>query len=258
MARTPLIAGNWKMFKTIPEAVSFVSELKSSLTGLSGVEVAVCPPFTALAPVVETLRGSDIAVGAQDVYWEEKGAFTGEISPTMLKNAGCRYVIIGHSERRQLFGETDGKVNKKVKAVLAHGLMPIMCVGESLNEREAGITEKVVQRQTEGGLSGLTPEQVAGMVIAYEPVWAIGTGKTASDHDAQEVIGFIRRLVYDLYGFGAAEKVRIQYGGSVKPGNAVGLMAQPDIDGALVGGASLEVESFAGIIKAVRREKNRR
>lgn len=250
MARTPLIAGNWKMFKTIPEALSFVSELKSSLGGISDIEVAVCPPFTALAPVVEALRGTGIAVGAQDVYWEEKGAFTGEISPLMLKDAGCRYVIIGHSERRQFFGETDGKVNMKVKAVLAHGLTPIMCVGELLNEREAGITEKVVHRQTEGGLAGLTPGQVAGMVIAYEPVWAIGTGKTASNEDAQEVIGFIRRLIYDLYGYGTAEKVRIQYGGSVKPGNAAGLMAMTDIDGALVGGASLEAGSFVGIVKA--------
>lgn len=249
LQRKPIIAGNWKMFKTVPEAVAFTRVLKASLAGLDGVEVAVCPPFTALAPVAEVLRGTDIAVGAQDVYWEDKGAFTGEISPVLLKDVGCRYVIIGHSERRQFFGETDEKVNRKVKAVFSHGLTPIMCVGEMLEEREAGITEKVVRTQTEAGLVGLTPEQVAGMVIAYEPVWAIGTGKTASDEDAQQVSGFIRSLVKDLRGAGVAEQVRIQYGGSVKPANTAGLMAQPDIDGALVGGASLEVESFMGIIK---------
>ena len=239
------------MYKTVSEAVAFTRELKASLAGFGGVEVVVCPPFTALALVAEALRGTDIAVGAQDVYWEDKGAFTGEISPVMLKDAGCRYVIIGHSERRQFFGETSEAVNRKVKAVFSHGLTPIMCVGEMLEEREAGITEKVVRTQTEGGLAGLTPEQAAGMVIAYEPVWAIGTGKTASDDDAQQVIGFIRSMVTDLYGAGAAEQVRIQYGGSVKPANTAGLMARPDIDGALVGGASLEVESFTGIIKAV-------
>lgn len=238
------------MYKTVSEAVAFTRELKSSLAGFGGVEVVVCPPFTALALVSEALRGTDIAVGAQDVYWEDKGAFTGEISPVMLKDAGCRYVIIGHSERRQFFGETSEAVNRKVKAVFSHGLTPIMCVGEMLEEREAGITEKVVRTQTEGGLAGLTPEQAAGMVIAYEPVWAIGTGKTASDDDAQQVIGFIRSMVKDLYGAGAAEQVRIQYGGSVKPANTTGLMARPDIDGALVGGASLEVESFTGIIRA--------
>jgi len=238
------------MHKTVPEAVAFAQGMEKLAAG-SEVEVVVCPPFTALVPAVKALGGTGIAVGAQDVYWEDKGAFTGEISPLMLKDAGCRYVIIGHSERRQLFGETDEKVNYKVKAVLAHGLIPVMCVGETLAEREAGVTKKVVRAQTEAGLSGLTREQVAGMVIAYEPVWAIGTGKTASDEDAQEVIGFIRSLVKDLYGEGAARQLRILYGGSVKPENTAGLMAQPDIDGALVGGASLEVESFIGIIKAV-------
>lgn len=250
LKRKPIIAGNWKMNKTVSEAIAFVRELKVSLAGFGGVEVVVCPPFTALALVAEALRGTDIAVGAQDVYWEDKGAFTGEISPVMLKEAGCRYVIIGHSERRQFFGETSEAVNRKVKTVFSQGLTPIMCVGEMLAEREAGITEKVVRTQTEGGLAGLTPEQVAGMVIAYEPVWAIGTGKTASDDDAQQVIGFIRSRVKALYGAGAAEQVRIQYGGSVKPANTAGLIARPDIDGALVGGASLEVESFTGIIRA--------
>lgn len=250
MKRIPLIAGNWKMYKTVPEAIAFIRELKKQLASVEGVEVAVCPPFTALALAAEALRGTDIAVGAQDVFWEEQGAYTGEISPGMLKDAGCRYVIIGHSERRQYFGETDEKVNRKVKAVLGHGLVPIMCVGETLAEREAGITEKVVRTQAEAGLAGLTAEQAAGMVIAYEPVWAIGTGKTASDEDARQVISFIRSLAKDLFGPDAAGKIRIQYGGSVKPGNAAGLLAQPDIDGALVGGASLEAESFAGIIKA--------
>ncbi|OPX85443.1 MAG: Triosephosphate isomerase [Pelotomaculum sp. PtaB.Bin104] len=248
--RKPIIAGNWKMYKTASEALTFVRELQSAVSGNEDVEVVVCPPFNALVPVVEALRGIGIAVGAQNVHWEEQGAFTGEISPGMLKDAGCRYVIIGHSERRQFFGETDANVNRKVKAVLQHDLTPVMCVGELLSEREDGITEKVVRDQIEAGLEGLTPGQVAGMVIAYEPVWAIGTGKTASDADAQQVIGFIRGLVSKLFGEETAAQVRIQYGGSVKPQNTASLMAQPDIDGALVGGASLDVESFTGIIKA--------
>jgi len=248
--RKPIIAGNWKMHKTASEAVAFVRELKAAVGGIEEIEVVVCPPFTALVPVAEALRGTGISMGAQDMYWEDKGAFTGEVSPVMLRDAGCKYVIIGHSERRQFFGETDNYVNSKVKAALEHGLIPIMCVGERIEERESGITEKVVRAQTEAGLAGLTADQVAGMVIAYEPVWAIGTGKTASDADAQQVIGFIRGLVSQLFGARAAEQVRIQYGGSVKPQNTAGLMAQPDIDGALVGGASLDVESFAGIVKA--------
>jgi len=237
------------MHKTITEALALVLEIKEAVAGLDGVEVVVCPPFTALAQVAEALKGTDTAVGAQNVYWEERGAYTGEVSPVMLKDTGCRYVIVGHSERRQYFGETNEKVNRKLKAVLTHGLTPIMCVGETLAEREAGITEKVVRTQTGAGLAALTEEQVAGMVIAYEPVWAIGTGKTASDEDAQQVISFIRSIVKELYGPGAAGRVRIQYGGSVKPENAAGLMAKPDIDGALVGGASLEAASFIGIVK---------
>lgn len=252
MSRRPIIAGNWKMHKTITEAVAFARDLKLALaagTG-AGTEVVVCPAFTALVRVAEALQGTGIAVGAQDVHWEEKGAFTGEVSPAMLKDAGCHYVIVGHSERRQFFGETDERVNRKVKAALSCGLVPIMCVGETLEEREAGITEKVVRAQTKAGLDGLEPEQVAAVVIAYEPVWAIGTGKTASEGDAQQVIGYIRGLVKDWYGTAAAEALRIQYGGSVKPENIAGLMAMPDIDGALVGGASLKVESFVKIIKA--------
>jgi len=248
--RKPIIAGNWKMYKTVSEALAFVHELKRTVDGIKDVEVVVCPPFIALAQVAEALRGTGIGVGAQDVYWVDEGAFTGEISPAMLKDAGCSYVIIGHSERRQFFGEIDDYVNRKVKAVLERGLTPIMCVGERIEERESGITEKIVRTQTEAGLAGLTADQAAGLVIAYEPVWAIGTGKTASDTDAQQVIGFVRGLVNDLYGGDVAAKVRIQYGGSVKPQNTAGLMAQPDIDGALVGGASLDVDSFSSIVKA--------
>lgn len=258
MSRKPIIAGNWKMHKTLKEALALVLEIKEAVTGYNGVEVVVCPPFTALVPVAESLKGTDIAVGAQNVHWEDKGAYTGEISPVMLRDAGCRYVIVGHSERRQYFGETDENVNRKAKAILAHGLTPILCVGETLAEREAGITEKVVRTQTEAGLAALTEEQAAGMVIAYEPVWAIGTGKTASDEDARQVISFIRGIIEELHGPGAAGRVRIQYGGSVKPANTVGLMAKPDIDGALVGGASLEAASYIGIIKEtweLRREK---
>jgi len=213
------------------------------------VEVVVCPPFTALAPVAEALKGSSIALGAQNMHWEKQGAYTGEISPLMLREIGCKYVILGHSERRQYFGETDDSVNKKVKAALAHGLIPIICVGETLDQRAAGLTEQVVATQTTGALEGLTPGQVAGLVIAYEPVWAIGTGKTASEEDAQQVNRCIRTVIADQYGAAAAEAVRIQYGGSVKPGNARALMAQPDIDGALVGGASLQVDDFIGIIE---------
>lgn len=248
MSRKPVIAGNWKMFKTVPEALAFVQSIKKTAAGLEYAEVVLCPPFTALALMSEGLCGSGISLGAQDVFWEDKGAFTGEVSPVMLKDVGCSYVIVGHSERRQYFGETDEKVSRKVKAVLGHGLTPIMCVGETLDEREAGVTKKVVRAQTTAGLAGLTPEQAAGMVIAYEPVWAIGTGKTASDEDAQAVIAYIRDIVREQFGATAAGNVRILYGGSVKPENTAGLMSKSDIDGALVGGASLEVETFLEII----------
>lgn len=250
MSRMPIIAGNWKMFKTLSEATALVEAIKPLDAVTSRVEVVVCPPFTALAQVVEVLRGTKISVGAQDVYWEDSGAFTGEISPVMLKDIGCRYVIIGHSERRQFFGETDEKINRKIKAVLAHDLVPILCVGETLAEREAGLTEQVIHTQAKANLAGLTPDQTGGMIIAYEPVWAIGTGKTSSEGDAQQVISYIRSLVKEWLGVSAAQKVRIQYGGSVKPGNTAGLMTQPDIDGALVGGASLEAVSFMGIVQA--------
>ncbi|WP_031516672.1 triose-phosphate isomerase [Desulfofalx alkaliphila] len=245
--RKPIIAGNWKMHKTVQEAKDFTKAL-ADMVANSQVEVVLCPPFTALAAVVEAAEGTNIAVGAQNVYWEEKGAFTGEISPGMLKEVGCKYVIVGHSERRQYFGETDETVNKRVKAVLNEGMVPIICVGETLDEREQGITEKVVRTQVEGALKGLDAATVAGLVIAYEPVWAIGTGKTASEEDAQGVIAYIRSVIKEL-AQDSADRVRIQYGGSVKPANIVGLMQQPDIDGALVGGASLEPESFGGIVK---------
>ncbi|AEF93031.1 triosephosphate isomerase [Desulfotomaculum nigrificans CO-1-SRB] len=246
--RQLIIAGNWKMHKNIHEAMEFLQELRGKL-GSTPVEAVVCPPFTALAPVAEALKGSNIALGAQNMHWEKQGAYTGEVSPLMLREIGCKYVILGHSERRQYFGETDESVNKKVKAALEHGLVPIICVGETLDQREAGITEQVVATQTTGALEGLTPGQVAGLVIAYEPVWAIGTGKTASEKDAQQVNRYIRKVIADQYGAAAAEAVRIQYGGSVKPGNARALMSQPDIDGALVGGASLQVDDFVGIIE---------
>lgn len=246
--RQIVIAGNWKMHKTVAEAVSFVQELKQKVAHAQ-VEVVVCPPFTALAQVAEALKGSNIGVAAQNMHWEAQGAYTGEISPLMLKELGIQYVVLGHSERRQYFAETDEGVNKKVHAALAQGIIPIVCVGELLEQREAGTTEQVVATQTKGALAGLTAEQVAGLIIAYEPVWAIGTGKTASDEDAQQVNGYIRQVIAEEFGPAAAEAVRIQYGGSVKPGNAKGLMGQPDIDGALVGGASLKVEDFVGIIE---------
>lgn len=247
--RKPIIAGNWKMYKKVDEAIALVSELSDLVADVKDVEVVVCPTFTALDAVIETLQGSNIAVGAQNMYWQEEGAFTGEISPVMLKDLGCKYVILGHSERRQYFGETDEGVNKKIKAAFINELIPIACVGETLEQREAGSTEQVVRKQVEGALAGLEADKTAGLVIAYEPVWAIGTGKTASNEDAQQVCGFIRRVVTEMFNKETAEKVRIQYGGSVKADNISALMAQGDIDGALVGGASLEANSFAKIVR---------
>lgn len=234
------------MHNTTEKARELV-ELLKPLVGASDVEVVVCPPFTAIAATVNAAAGSNIAVGAQDLFWEDWGAYTGEVSGPMLKDLGCRYVIIGHSERRQYFGETDATVNKKLHAALRHDLVPIVCVGETLDEREAGKTLEVVRRQVEDGLKGLTPDQVETLVVAYEPVWAIGTGRTATAADAQEVIAFIRKTLKAMYGE-RAELTRIQYGGSVKPENIAELMAQPDIDGALVGGASLDAVSFAAIV----------
>ena len=247
--RKPIIAGNWKMHKTVGEALALVRELCGITAGVTDVEIVICPTFTALYPVHMAICEGPLRLGAQNMHWEAQGAYTGEISPAMVKEVGCTYVIIGHSERRQYFGETDDTVNKKVKAAIAAELIPIMCVGETLEQREAGIMEGVVGRQVRQGLTGLTAEQIAGMVIAYEPVWAIGTGRTASSEDANAVCRFIRQVVAELAGPDSAEKVRIQYGGSVKGENIAELMEKSDIDGALVGGASLDAASFAKIVK---------
>jgi triosephosphate isomerase len=245
--RTPVIAGNWKLFKTIAEATGMVNELKQLVTGTKGVEIVVAPVFTALSRVADALAGSNIRLAAQDCYWEEEGAFTGEVAPKLLADAGCSHVIIGHSERRQYFGETDETVNKKAKAAVAAGLTAIVCMGETLAEREADKTFSVIEAQLKGSLAGFSADLLAKTVIAYEPVWAIGTGKTASDAQAQEVHAFIRSLLARLFGQTEADSIRILYGGSVKPDNVKGLMAQADIDGALVGGASLKADSFAAI-----------
>ena len=247
--RTPIIAGNWKLNKTISEAVEFTTALKALVTDVNGVEIIVAPPFTALAAVSEAIADSNIRLSAQDVYSEDSGAFTGEVSAPMLKDVGCDYVIIGHSERRQYFSETNESVNQKVKAALAHALKPIICVGEQLEEREAGRTEAVIEDHVSGGIAGLSAAELSSCVIAYEPIWAIGTGKTATPAQAQEVHKFIRGLLTTTYSAEVASELCIQYGGSVKPENAAELMGQPDVDGALVGGASLEAESFAQIVK---------
>ena len=249
MGRLPFMAGNWKMNKTVGEAIDLVRELKAAISGVKAVEVAVAPPFTALYAVRKELDGSSIGLAAQNLYWEEKGAFTGEVSPLMLKEVGCHYVIIGHSERRQFFGETDETVNRRIKAALAQGLKVIFCIGETLKEREEGKTFPVIEKQEEGGLKGLGDQEMRNMVIAYEPVWAIGTGKTATPEQAEEVHRFIRGKIEKLYSREVSEEIRIQYGGSVTPENVKGLMNQPDIDGALVGGASLKAESFSKIVR---------
>lgn len=248
--RRRIIAGNWKMNKTRDEAVDLVGDLKEMLADVGDVEVVVCPPFTALDAVREALRGSNIELGAQNMHWEEEGAFTGEISPLMLRNLGCTYVILGHSERRTYFGETDETVNRKVKSAMANGLLPIICVGETLDERDAGKTEEVVVRQTKAALSGVKTNGAERIVIAYEPVWAIGTGRTASADEANRVIHIIRQSVAEVFNERIAQEVRIQYGGSVKPQNIADFLGQPEIDGALVGGASLDAASFAAIVKS--------
>ncbi len=249
MARLPFIAGNWKMNNTVGEALDLVRKLKKAVSDVKGVEVGVAPPFTALYAVHKELEGTSIQLAGQNLYWEEKGAFTGEISPLMLKESGCQYVIIGHSERRQFFGESDETVNRRIKAALAHGLRVIFCVGETLREREEEKTFSVIERQLEGGVKELDGQKIGEMVIAYEPVWAIGTGKTATPERAEEVHGFIRGKIEKLYSREISENVRIQYGGSVTPDNIKSLMNQPDIDGALVGGASLKAESFSKIVR---------
>lgn len=249
--RRPLIAGNWKMYKTVAEAVAFINHVKSKLNGLDDRDVLICPPCTALAPVADLLRGSRIALGAQNVYPEPKGAFTGEISPEMLADVGCAYVIIGHSERRQYFSETDAFVNKKIKAGLLHNLIPIVCIGETLKEREENRTYEILKTQLTLGLAGIKTTG-DNIVVAYEPVWAIGTGKTATTQQAQEAHAFIRDQLAAVLNRGVAGKIRILYGGSIKPENIDGLMTQPDVDGGLVGGASLDAESFIRIVKFQR------
>lgn len=239
------------MYKTIKEAIELVNGLKRALSDIENIDVAVCPPFTALSDVRELLIDSDIKLGAQNLYWEKEGAYTGEVSASMLKDAGCSHVIIGHSERRQYFGETNEGVNKKIKAALFAGLTPIVCVGEKLQEREKGETFDVVKNHVAGALAGLSVEDVLKLVIAYEPVWAIGTGKTALPAQAQEVHAYIRGLLQKMYGEETAQSIIIQYGGSVKPENIKELMAKADIDGALVGGASLKLDSFVNIIRGI-------
>jgi triosephosphate isomerase len=246
LSRRPLIAGNWKMYKTVAEATALADAVRRDCAGEA--EVLLCPPFTALAAVAAALRGSPVLLGAQNMHWEDDGAFTGEVSPRMLRDIGCTHVVLGHSERRQLFGETDDGVARKAQAALRHGLTPVVCVGETLGERDANRTMEVVERQTERALRALPPDQVTALVVAYEPVWAIGTGRTATPEQAQEVHAFIRGLVSRSHGEAPSAALRILYGGSVKPENIGSLMAQPDVDGALVGGASLQPASFLKIV----------
>ena len=247
--RRPLLAGNWKMYKTVPEGVALAQEIRAGLAlPLKDRDVLVAPPFTALAAVGEALRGSDVFLGGQNMHWEREGAFTGEISPPMLKQVGCSHVILGHSERRHIFGESDDTVARKTRAAVDNGLTPILCVGETLPERESSLTLEVVERQLERGLRALTPDEASRAIVAYEPVWAIGTGRTATPAQAQEVHAFIRKRLSATHGEPAAAAVRILYGGSVKPDNVDGLMAEPDVDGALVGGACLKAESFLRIV----------
>lgn len=256
--RVPIIAGNWKMNKTVTEGRELAQAMRDDLERIQGVDKVLCPPFISLTAVAETVRGSSIGLGAQNMFWEEKGAYTGEISPVMLRNL-CQYVILGHSERRQYFGETDEGVNRKVKASLAHGLIPIICVGENLAQNEAGETEVFVSGQVRAAFSGLSWDQARGCVIAYEPIWAIGTGKAATAAGANAVIGLtIRGTLAELFGEEAAQAIRIQYGGSVTPGNIAEFMTLPDIDGALVGGASLKAADFIAIVQQGNAAKGRR
>ncbi len=247
--RKPIIAGNWKMYKDVNEAVELANDIKRSTFDIGNVEIVVCPPFTDLSDVGEMLIESNVSLGAQNCYWEAEGAFTGEIAVSMLKSVGCKYVIIGHSERRKYFGETDETVNKRLKAAIDGGLIPIMCVGETLEEREAGKTLEVVKKQVTGGLKGFDEGYIDSLVIAYEPVWAIGTGRTATPQQAQEVHAMIRGLLSEMYSEALSASKRVLYGGSVKPDNIEDLMKEEDIDGGLIGGASLKSASFLDIIK---------
>lgn len=249
--RTPIIAGNWKMNNTIKESLELIKGIHYGFSSTGDVEVVVAPPFTALSKVAEFLQESYIKVAAQDLFWEDSGAYTGAISGGLIKDVGADYVIIGHSERRQYFGETNQTVNKKVKSAFKHQLIPIVCVGETLEERENNQIETIISNQVTVGLSGLTSQEIKDLVIAYEPIWAIGTGKTATPAQAEEVHAFIRNLIAQEFGQESADKLRILYGGSVKPSNSKELLSLPNIDGALVGGASLKAEDFIGIIKSI-------
>jgi triosephosphate isomerase len=251
--RIPFVAGNWKMFKTVHDAVVYAKEFRSLVKDVEDVEIVLAPPFTAIHAVAEAVRNTVVAVAGQDLFWETEGAFTGEVSAPMIKEAGAEYVIIGHSERRQHFGETDLSVNRKVAAALAAQLTPIVCVGETLDQRERGETLDVLDRQVKQGLDGLTGAQVGALVIAYEPVWAIGTGRTATSAQAQESHAHIRRRLRGWFGDDAAGQCHVIYGGSVKPDNIAELAAQPDVDGALVGGASLDVAGFSKIVMGARK-----
>ena len=249
MMRTPLIAGNFKMFKTVAETVTYVNELRSLIKDVRDVDVVIAPPFTAIAAAAEAVKGSSIAVGAQDVHWEREGAFTGEVSAGMLREAGARYAIVGHSERRTLFGETNGSVNRKMHAAITAGLVPIVCIGETLDQRDRNETLAVLDRQIKEGLDGVTGERLSAMVLAYEPVWAIGTGRNATPAQAGEAHHHIRQRLKQWFGLDASERCRVLYGGSVKPDNIARLIAEPDVDGALVGGASLDPKSFFAIVQ---------
>jgi len=249
--RKSVIAGNWKMNKTVSEAVELICALKKLVFDVTDTEIVVAPPFLAIYRVAQEAKGSNIRISAQDIFWEEKGAYTGAVSPMMLSDVGCTYTIVGHSERRQYFGETDETVNRKIKAALGQGLAPIFCVGEVIEQRESGETFSVIETQVRNGLSGLSPPEMKGLIVAYEPVWAIGTGKTATVEQAEEVHAFIRGLLKEV-SQGTADNSRILYGGSVNPDNVDGLMAKSNIDGALVGGASLKAEDFARIVKYKR------
>jgi triosephosphate isomerase (TIM) len=250
--RRPFIAGNWKMFKTVQETVFYVKELRALVGGVRDVEIVVAPPFTSVHAAAEAARGSHLAIAAQNLYWEREGPFTGEVSAEMIREAGGAYVIVGHSERRTLFGETDLTVNRKLGAALSSGLIPIVCVGESLDQRDANQTLDVLDHQVRGSLDHVTSEQLATLVLAYEPVWAIGTGRNATPDQAQEAHAHIRARLKQWFGADAADRCHILYGGSVKPDNIAALRAQPDVDGALVGGASLDVRAFAEIVRKSR------
>ena len=254
--RRMIVGGNWKMYKTPGEAVATAKALKVKLINVHDVDVVVCPPFPALVPAYEILKGTNGKLGGQNLYWEEEGAYTGEVSAQMLKEAGCEYVIVGHSERRHIFGENDLEINKKIRKSLEKDIIPIICVGEKIEERRNGLTRKVVENQIRAGLNEIELNDSVEIVVAYEPVWAIGTGENATPQQAEEVHFFIRELISEMFGADFGKKIRIQYGGSVKPVNAEDLMRQDNIDGALVGGASLNAEKFADIIKSAERVSN--